>query len=373
MSGGNRTVVFDGPNGSAEVQDLPVPRVPEGGLLVRVERAGVCATDLHLYRGEIPGIGFPLSPGHEVVGVVEQAGPAYGLDAAGRAVREGDRVVVMPATPCGVCPGCKMSEGVPDCGDWDVIGFSGPTERAAGGGLAEYVLCPSPKSRVFVTGVSPDAAVLTEPAATPVEGIRRIGLELGDSVLVQGTGTIGLLAIAAAAASGAGQIDAIGGPARRLGLARHLGADEVFDISEFPDPGDRTDRVLEASPTGVGYDVVIECAGRPSTIPEGLGYVRKGGKYLELGHFSDVGAVNINPYHHLLKRDVRLTAVSGYSARSFSKALGLVEGRAASLERLVTHRLPLERSLDALLALTPERGWSVDGEEAGKIVMDPSG
>jgi threonine dehydrogenase-like Zn-dependent dehydrogenase len=370
-NGSNRMVVVEGPGGAIGVEETSVPPVPEGGLLVRVERAGVCATDLHLWRGEVPGVGFPLSLGHELVGVVEKVGPFYGSDVLGRPVREGDRVVVMPATPCGVCPGCKISEGVPDCANWDVIGFSEPTLRPAGGGLARYVLCPSPKTRVFVTETSPDAAVLTEPAATPVEGLRRIGVELGDSVLVQGAGTVGLLAIAAAIGSGAGPVDAIGGPPRRLELAKELGARAVYDIAEVPDPEARSAEVLEGSPMGAGYDLVIECAGRPQTIPEGLGYVRKGGKYLELGHFSDVGNVEINPYRHLLARDVRLVASSGYTARSFLKALRLVEGLAPVMERLVTHRLPLERAGDALLALTPEGGWKLDGQEVGKISLDP--
>jgi threonine dehydrogenase-like Zn-dependent dehydrogenase len=264
-----------------------------------------------------------------------------------------------------------MSEGVPGCSNWDVIGFSNPYDRPGGDGLAQYVLCPSPRSRVFVTEAPPEAAVLTEPAATPVEGIRRIGLEFGDSVLVQGTGTVGLLAIAAAAALGAGVINAVGGPARRLELATQLGAETTIDISATADTQERAAQAIEASPYGKGYDLVIECAGRPQTIPEGLSCVRKGGRYLELGHFSDVGSVDLNPYHHLLSRYAKLMASSGYSARSFHKALQLTERLCASLEQLVTHVLPLSRALDAITALTPERGWKLDGREAGKIALDP--
>jgi threonine dehydrogenase-like Zn-dependent dehydrogenase len=84
-----------------------------------------------------------------------------------------------------------------------------------------------------------------------------------------------------------------------------------------------------------------------------------------------VGGVDLNPYHHLLSRDVKLMASSGYSAVSFRKALQLTEELASPLGQLVTHVLPLSRTLDAITALTPEQGWKLDGREAGKITLDP--
>jgi threonine dehydrogenase-like Zn-dependent dehydrogenase len=366
----NLQVVFEAAGGPIGLRETDVPATPRDGAVVRVELAGVCATDLHLWRGEIPGWRFPLQPGHELAGVVEDVGPDHPLDLRGRPVRPGDRVVVMPATPRPSSPAAKLAEVVPAADEWDVLGFS-PLERPAGGGWARYVLVADATARLVVTHAPPAAAVLTEPAATPVEGLRRIGIELGDSVLVQGTGTVGLLAIAAAAAAGASLIAAIGGPSQRLALARALGASVTVDLAEVPDEAERAALARDATPRRAGFDLVIECAGRPAALPEGLALVAPGGGYLELGHFSDVGTVEINPYTHLLSRDLRLQASSGYRARSFLKALQLVEARADELAALVDPVLPLERARDAITALTPEAGWRIDGREVVKIALDP--
>jgi L-iditol 2-dehydrogenase len=367
----NHVVTLHGPEGLLEVAEQPVPEPAADQLLVKVELGGVCATDLHIYKGHIPGFAYPATLGHELVGTVEAVGAGFGTDTTGRPLRLGDRVAVMPATPCGVCPACRRGSRIPDCANFDVIGFSSPDKRPAGGGWGQYVLCNSSRARVFVTGAPADAAVLAEPAATPMEGMRRAGVAYGDTVLVQGTGTIGLLAIATAQALGASRIVAIGGPARRLRIAQELGAYETIDIGEVRDGDERIARALKATSDGLGFDAVIECAGVPSTIPEGLSCLRKGGVFVELGHFSDVGDVLVNPYRHLLARDATLVAVSGYTPDSFQRALRVVEGLGEKIRHLVTHRVPMSRAEDAMLALTAERNYELDGTEVGKIVIDP--
>lgn len=163
---------------------------------------------------------------------------------------------------------------------------------------------------------------------------------------------------------------AIGGPARRLGIARELGASTVVDIGELHDPSARREAVMAGSPEGQGYDLVVECAGVPSTLPEGFGYLPRGGCFVELGHFSDVGTTELNPFSHILSRDARLVSSSGHTPDSFGRALGVVEGLGALATSLITHRLPLGRAGDALRALQPANG-KLDGVEVGKIVIDP--
>ncbi|MCA0295148.1 MAG: alcohol dehydrogenase catalytic domain-containing protein [Actinobacteria bacterium] len=352
----------------ATVESYELPAVPADGILIKVELGGVCATDLHLGLGHIPGIAFPLNPGHETCGIVTEVGADFGTDVLGRELTVGSRVAVMPATPCGHCRHCLQRSPYPDCANWDVVGFSNPTTRPHAGGWGQYLLLHS-GARLFVTEGSPEAAVLAEPAATPAEGLLRAGLRFGDSVLVQGSGTVGLLAIAIAAAAGASRISVIGGPARRLELATTLGASATFDIATSGSAADRRQAVLASSPDGVGFDVVVECAGAPAAFAEGLGYLRRGGVYVELGHFSDVGTVPINPYLDILSRDVRLVSSSGYTADSFRRALGVTEGLGDLASRIITHRLPMDRGQDAMDAL--RQGWQLDGEQVGKIVIDP--
>lgn len=337
---------------------------------MRVDLAGVCATDLHIAEGHVPDFDYPVALGHELCGVLEHVGGDFGPDVRGRHLEPGQRVAVMPATPCGRCRACRAAGPVPACDGWDVLGFSNPSQRPAGGGWGQYVTAPAP-ARLFVTEAPPEVAVLAEPAATPVEGLLRAGFRLGDSVLVQGTGTVGLLAVAVVVTGGASRVVAIGGPARRLELARALGAVATVDIADLHDLDDRRNVVLDASPGGRGYDLVVECAGVPSTVPEGLGYLASGGTFLELGHFSDAGDVAINPYRHLLSRDARVIASSGYTPGAFGRALGLCERLGTDVAQLITHRLPLERAGDALHALTPDGGWRLDGDEVGKLVIDP--
>jgi len=362
--------VLDEPGGTLVTREFERPNTPVDGALVRVEYSGVCASDLHIVLGDIPGQGYPVSLGHEICGIIEEVGPDFGADVRGVPVTVGSRVAGMPATPCGTCASCRSQSRYPACENYDVLGFSDPYVRPVSGGWGQYVLL-SPKARVFVSEAPAANVVLAEPASTPVEGLVRSGFTFGDSVLVQGTGTVGLLAIAAAVFAGASTVAAIGGPPRRLEIARELGASATVDIGSLKDPSARRSAVMEASPAGQGFDHVIECAGVPSTVPEGFGYLKRGGCFIELGHFSDVGEVPLNPYEHMLSRDARMVSSSGYTPDSFARALIIVERLGDLASDLVTHALPLSRADDAVRALQPKNGWKLDGTEVGKIVIDP--
>jgi threonine dehydrogenase-like Zn-dependent dehydrogenase len=138
------------------------------------------------------------------------------------------------------------------------------------------------------------------------------------------------------------------------------------------DSEERIRLVKEATVGGRGVDVAIEAAGVPSAVIEGIRCLRNGGRYCELGHFSDVGTVPINPWSHMLANNITLVGSSGYSPLHFIQSLRLLERRAFPYELLVTHRLPIERARDAVLSLTPEYGWKIDGVEVGKVTVNPS-
>lgn len=366
-------VVLDAPQGSFTVEsyDVPVPGAQQ--FLVRTELAGVCGTDTHIYKGEVPGIPYPVVLGHEFVGTLDQLGAGVTHDTEGRPVTVGDRVVPMPATPCGHCYECVVQPGpVVNCPNYDVFGFSDNTQHQLAGGMSEIVWAHNPRVRFFKTDLPAEIAVLTEPFATPVHGVQRIGIKPGDCVLVQGTGTVGLLAIAAAIASGATRVIATGGPAKRLEVARAFGADETINIADVRSSDERVQLVRGLTVGGRGVDVAIEAAGVPSSVVEGIRCLRNGGRYCELGHFSDVGEVLMNPHKHLLSNNITLIGSSGYGPLHFIQALRLLERRAFPYELLVTHRLSFARARDAVMALTPEYGWKVDGVEVVKVAIDPS-
>jgi threonine dehydrogenase-like Zn-dependent dehydrogenase len=147
----------------------------------------------------------------------------------------------------------------------------------------------------------------------------------------------------------------------------------TVDLFEVADREERIRLVREATLGGRGVDVAIECAGVPSAVTEGIECLRNGGRYAELGHFSDVGAIPVNPWKHLLANNITLVGSSGYMAKHFRRALDILERGAFPFELLVTHKLPLARAAEGMLALTPEGGWQVDGIPAAKITVAPSG
>jgi threonine dehydrogenase-like Zn-dependent dehydrogenase len=368
-----RAAVLDRPNGAFTVEEYPVPDPAPGQFTLRTELSGTCATDTHIYLGDVPGVPYPVVMGHEFVGIIERLGPGVTEDTEGKPVAVGDRVVPMPATPCGHCYQCVVQPGpVVDCPNYDVTGFTDNTVRHLAGGWSEVIHFQNPRTRFFTTDLPAEVAVLAEPFATPVHGVQRVGVRPGDTVLVQGTGTVGLLAIAAAITHGATRVLAIGGPRRRLEVARAFGADVTIDIAEVEDSDERVRLVRDATIMGRGVDVAIEAAGVPAAVVEGIRCLRNGGRYLEVGCFADVGTVPVNPNRHLLANNITLAGSSGYGPIHFLQALRLLERRAFPYELLLTHRLPLARARDAVLALTPASGWKVDGEEVGKIAIDPA-
>lgn len=369
-----RAAVLDAPNGQFSIEDYAIPEPAADGFLLRTELTGVCGTDTHIYQGHVPGITYPLVLGHEFVGLIERLGSHITQDTVGQPVAEGDRVVPMPATPCGICYECVMKPGpVINCLQYDVTGFTNNDERALAGGMSEIIHQANPRTRFFKTSLPAEIAVLAEPFSTPIHGLRRAGVNPGDTVLVQGSGTVGLLAVAAAIQAGATRTIVIGGPARRLEVAAAFGADETIDIAEVSDAEERIRMVRESTLGKAGVDVAIECAGVPSALLEGIRCLRNGGRYCELGHFSDVGTIDINPWAHLLANNITLVGSSGYGPDHFYQSLKILERGAFPFEKLVTHRLPLERAADAVMALTPAANWQVDGVEAAKIAIAPSG
>lgn len=368
-----RAAVLDRPFGTFRVESFPVPKPGPGEFLLRTELSGTCATDTHIYLGEVPGIPYPVVMGHEFVGIIEQAGPGLTHDTVGNPVLPGDRVVPMPATPCGACYECVIQPGpVVNCPAYDVIGFTNNNERTLAGGWSEIIHHRNPRTRFFKTDLPAEIAVLAEPFSTSVHGVQRVGIRPGDTVLVQGSGTVGLLAIAAAISHGASRVIVIGGPKRRLEVARAFGAEMTIDIADVTDSAERARLVRAATVGGRGVDVAIEAAGVPGAVIEGIECLRNGGRYLEVGHFADVGSVTLNPHRHLLANNITLAGSSGYGADHFLQSLRLLERRAFPYELLLTHRLPLDRVRDAVMALTPEGGWKIDGEEVGKVAIAPA-
>lgn len=328
-----------------EVREYPVSDPEPGTVLVRQELSGICGTDLHNW--EFQRIEHDVILGHENVGVLDTIGDGVEEDYLGNPVREGDRVVFSPGVGYGFLPSEEQ-----------------PYMR---GGFGEYIYLWHPDTVFMKTDLSPDVAVLTEPSACAVHCVTRADIQFGDTIVVQGSGPIGLLTLNWARLAGAGRVICVGGPAGRLEMAKRFGADLTIDISEMPDPEERKRTVRGNTPQGAGADVVFECAGNPAAIVEGLDYLRRSGTYVEYGHFVDSGTFECNPNQMLLRKNLRLEAAWGFETDHFVRSLRMLEKHADIFDGFVSHIIPLDRVEEGIRAL--HEGYHLEGRDAIKIAV----
>jgi len=315
-----RAGVFTG-DGKWDVRELPAPAPPEGGAVLRVEAVGLCGSDLAQIHGGIgvPGEVFPVVPGHEIVGRIEQITPE-----AERAWRlsEGDRVVVDEIVKCGECMPCRA--GDPDCTKMHVYGYTLGLDRDSGcwGGYAEQMaLLPRTNLHRVPGDVPAVEFTMFEPLASAVNWSERAGVKLGDTVVIQGPGHQGLACLIAARAAGATTVIVTGtsSDAARLDAARALGADAPIDV-ESEDP---VARVAELT-GGRMADVVMDIAAVvTSTIPLAVNLVKTRGTGLLAGlkHFAPVEGLITDL---IVLRSITLTGGAGFTPTSMRIAVDLL-------------------------------------------------
>ena len=361
--------ILDQARGTFTVDSAPVPEPAAGEVLLRQRLCGVCGTDVHMYQGHFPFTQFPLVLGHEILGEVVALGEGVSADVLGEPVAAGDHVAVVPGVTCGSCYYCSVLREPGLCLNGVGYGFKPYPEEQPHfqGGFSQYVLLKHPRSQFLKMKASPEVAVLLEPLSVGVHFAERARLDSGSTVVVQGAGAIGIFSLVAARESGAHRVIVVGAPASRLELAKAFGADEVISIEQVPDPEERIRVVREQTPGGLGADCVFECAGVPAAIPEGIQMLRRGGTYVEGGHFTDVGDVAINPFSHLVLAHIELVGVWGSSLRHFVRGRTILESGRYPFDEMVSHTLTLERLGEAMQALSTD--YRLDGVEARKIAI----
>jgi threonine dehydrogenase-like Zn-dependent dehydrogenase len=337
---------------------LPTKLEP-GSALVRTEMAGICGTDVHLWKGELP-IQLPVILGHETVGRIEQLGEGLDRDWTGQPLNVGDRVTWNSSTSCGVCYYCAEKGQPTRCAQRRAYGIGYRCDCAPHflGGYAEYH-CLHPRTTIFkLPDGLPTEAVIGAGCAlnTAIHGVERTGLAWRDVVVVQGAGPVGIAALAVAKSSGASQVIVLGAPRHRLEMARRFGADHVLDIETLKTPMERIAAVRHLT-GGYGADAVLECVGSPAAVVEGMEMCRDGGKYLVLGHYCDAGTVAFNP-HVITRKQLQVIGSWSSEPRHLKAA---IEFLSANRERfpfaeMVSHRFPIEQANEALAATA---AWSV--------------
>jgi threonine dehydrogenase-like Zn-dependent dehydrogenase len=303
----SRAVVLERFGEPVAIREFEVPPAPSGGLIVECRYGGICGTDLHLQQGHL-SIPTPIVLGHEGLGVVHELGAGMERDANGSPLHVGDPVMWASSIACGQCVPCRMYREPTLCERRRTCGVNRSIneEPALSGSWAEYIcLCEGSTVVKVPEGVDHLAAMsLACAGPTMVHALyERRQVRLGEIVVVQGSGPVGLAAAALSKLAGAATVIIVGGPANRLELAAGAGiGDEYINIVQNTDPEKALTQV-RALTGGRGADLVIECTGVPAAVGQGLYMARRGGSYLVVGQYTDAGDTSINP-HQIVYRQL---------------------------------------------------------------------
>ncbi|MFO8011017.1 MAG: zinc-binding dehydrogenase [Dehalococcoidia bacterium] len=330
-----------------EIVEFPVTDPEPGAVLVKVSMATICGSDLHMWRGDIDltllGAPLPAIIGHEMTGRIAALGQGVTTDSAGQPVAEGDRVVYRYFIPCGCCPACLRGDDAMCSSNLMYMVSCEPPPHFLGA-YAEYYYIRPKQTFIKVPDDLTDGMVAPVNCALSevIYGLEQVKVNLGETVVIQGAGGLGIYATAVARDMGAGKVIVVDGIEERLKLARDFGADEVVDMREFKTPDERVMRVLEL--TGFkGADVVAELVGFPKVVPEGISMLGSGGRYLEIGNISPGKTVEIDPAQ-LVMGSKTIYGVVSYSADTLKKSIDFLS-RAKNrypFDKLLSHTYPLE-------------------------------
>lgn len=314
------------------LEDVAEP-VLDGGALIALEAAGVCAADRMIHAGNSPWeLHFPFVPGHENVGTVVEIDPEAG---ARWGVDRGDLVVPEVMVPCETCAMCRR-ERFHLCRHGRHIGSSLP------GGWAERTWLP-PEARVWRVphGLAPQEAVFSEPLACAIHAIERADPQPQDALVISGIGAIGAAALAYVAASRPVRaLIALVTTPQRAALARELGADDAIDVLSADAVAWLRDRF-----DGVGPDVYVDFSGQTQSVDLGLEAIAPGGRLTLYGVYRERGSVDWNVVAEFKELEIR----GGHLAPTeFGLALELLADRRVDGRRLVTASYPLEEFQAAL-------------------------
>jgi L-iditol 2-dehydrogenase len=307
--------------------DEPLPEPGPGEARVRTSVVGICGSDLHALAGEHPFIPLPYFPGHEACGVVDSLGPGVSAPAVGT------RVLLEPNVTCGACEYCTSGR-YNLCEKLVVVGCQSP------GAMAEAFVVPASRLYLVPEGMSDAGAALVEPMSTATHAVRVAGGASGKRAAVLGAGTIGLLTLVAAKASGAARVVVTEPNEAKRELALRLGADAAFS----PGAG-VVEKVREE--LGGHADVVWDCVAAQASVPQAIAMAEKGGAVVVVG----VPAADVAiPLAIVQDREVRLEGSAMYTRTDVDRAAELVGAPGFALSSLVTKTFPLDEAVEAFAA-----------------------
>jgi len=346
------------------VRLFPIPKLGEGEVLVRVEAAGVCGSDVHMWEGRDPRTRLPMILGHEGAGeIIEMNGKKR--DVYGKSLDVGNKVLWNRSVTCGHCYYCKIKSQPSLCPDRWVYGIhtSCAEPPYLTGNYSQYLLL---NQMVDLFKIDPDLNLgvlvpVSCSGATAAHAFDLSRMESGDSVLIQGVGPLGIFGVAFARSLGASEIIAIGGTDDRLKMCQSFGATLTLNRHRLSQK-ERKQAVMDRT-HGRGVDVAFEMAGEPDALEESISLVRTGGTCVSAGFGEPHGTITLDCFHDLNRKNLRIQGIWTSDVRHTHMALQLVLGHLHDFSRLITHRFPLDKANDAIQAMKTK--------EAVKAVLLP--
>ena len=335
-----KAVLFDSP-GKVRVTEVPDPVIGPEDVLIAVKAAGICGTDIHIYEGDFIA-DYPLIPGHEFAGQVIDVGEAV------QNFKPGDRVAVDPGVFCRRCSFCRENREN-FCANFRAYGVH------FNGGFAEMAAIKE-ENVCRIDGLSYLEGAMVEPIGCGIHGIRQVGIDLGDHVLIFGCGPIGLILMQLCKNSGAATLTLVDLVEEKLDLAKKLGATNAL-LAGYDLPA----KLRELHPEG--FQVVIDATGSPSVVQDMFNYVRDRGRLLFFGVCPSEAKVEISPYD-VYKRELKIYGTFAL-LHTASAAIEMIREKKINAEALVSHRFPLEDFMTALNMMLEKVG-------SMKIIIEPA-
>jgi L-iditol 2-dehydrogenase len=333
--------------GLVEIREVPEPKNKEDEVLIEVKAVSVCGSDLHIYHDSHP-YWPPVVLGHEFSGVIMEVGKDV------KGWKAGDRIVTETRTgSCGVCYTCQS--GFPQACEQ-----KRPYGIGINGAYTKYVAGPARLLHHLPDNISFEAGAVIEPIAVCITSIvERSQLQAGESVVITGPGPIGLISLAIAKGAGARMVGVTGRSSDegiRFQKARELGADFTINV----DKEDPVQKVLQLT-NGLGMDILIETSGGGKAIFQAFEMVRRYGRVCAIG-ISGREEVPI-PYDRGIFKALRYDFCFSSSWTAWEKAIGMISKGLLPAEKLITHKLPLEKWEEAFHLL--------ENLQAAKVILIP--
>ncbi len=335
-----------------EIQKYPIPEIGDDDILVKVEGCGVCGTDAHEFKRDPFGL-IPVVLGHEGTGEIVKMGKNVKKDSAGKPLNIGDKVVT-----------CMIFKDNPDItmfdlnkqnvGGADVYGLLPDDDKHLNGWFADYIVVRGGSTVFNVSDLNLDLRILIEPCAVLIHAVERAKttgiLRFNSRVAVQGCGPIGLICIAVLRTMGIENIVAIDGEEKRLSFAKEMGATNAVNFKDHKGIEALTSAVENAF-GGYLADFAFQCTGSPVAHSNIYKFIRNGGGLCELGFFINGGDASINPHFDICSKEITTVGSWVYTLRDYATTFDFLKrakGIGLPLEKLITHKYPLEKINEAL-------------------------